>query len=107
MADVALVMSNPGVGGCVSNQCDAAMLARARSKCMVARLGVQEPGKGLDAIRYDAVQVLAWVQSTCVGMQTATNTLARHSGPDPRVLTEYGKVRVYGGGSRRIARMDA
>lgn len=54
-ADVALVKSNPGLGECVSNQCDA---ARAGSRCVVARFGVQRPGKGLDAIQYDSVQCI-------------------------------------------------
>lgn len=45
--DVALVKSNPGVGDCVSNQCEA---ARAGSKFVVARFGIQRPDKGLDAI---------------------------------------------------------
>lgn len=47
-----------GVGDCVSNQCDAAMLTRACSRCVVARLGVLRPCKGPDAIRYDSVRCL-------------------------------------------------
>lgn len=53
--DVALVKSNPGLGECVSNQCDA---ARAGPRCVVARFGVQRPGKGLDAIQYDSVRCM-------------------------------------------------
>lgn len=49
---MALVKSNPGPGERVSNQCDA---ARARSRCVVARFGVQKPDKGLDAIQCDSV----------------------------------------------------
>lgn len=64
-ADVALVKSNPGLGECVSNQCDA---ARAGSRCVVARFGVQRPGKGSEAIQYDSVQcILGYRPRVCRG----------------------------------------
>lgn len=63
--DVALVRSNPGVGERVSNQCDA---ARAGPKCVVARLGVQRPDRGLDAIQYDPAHcVLGYSPRVCYG----------------------------------------
>lgn len=94
--DVALVKSNPGPGECVSNQCDA---ARAGSKYVVARFGVQRPGKGLDAIQCDSVQRMpGYSPRVCRGVGPAPRFLAWHLGPAPRVLAEYGKVMFEWGG---------
>lgn len=96
-ADVALVMSNPGVGDCVSNQCDAAMLTRACSKSMVARFGILKPDKGPDAIQvYDPVLPVlpVWCSPACqawgaVHVCRDANLVQRHSAS---ALTNQGKV---------------
>jgi hypothetical protein len=102
-ADVALVMSNPGVEDCVSNQCDAATLARACSKCMVARFGVEKPGKGPGVSTPSSTTLCG----ACLGtvhvcrdakLRLTTSMAVR---PRPRVLTECGKVMADGGGSRK------
>lgn len=79
--DVALVKSNPGPGECVSNQCDA---ARAGSKYVVARFGVQRPGKGLDAIQCDSVQRMpGYSPRVCRGGRTGTTLFSMALGSSP------------------------